>query len=164
MHSYGAAKSRLFAWPGLQAAVINLDDAYGRELIGQLPRDVRAVGVSSRGDDAAALRAQALQFDNAGIAFDLLFDGNETSHPVHSPLLGRFNVDNLLAVGGALLAQGIAPSADRAHTVATAAHPRPHEPPRRRRLAAAGGHRLRTHARRAGTGPDLAALARQGPA
>ena len=30
MASYGAAKARLFAWPGLQAAVINLDDAFGR--------------------------------------------------------------------------------------------------------------------------------------
>lgn len=110
MDSYGAAKSRLFAWPGLQAAVINLDDAYGRELISRLPRDVRAVGVSSRGDEAAALRAQALHFDNAGIAFDLVFGGAAAAHPVRSPLLGRFNVDNLLAVGGALLAQDIAPA------------------------------------------------------
>jgi UDP-N-acetylmuramoyl-L-alanyl-D-glutamate--2,6-diaminopimelate ligase len=110
MDSYGAAKSRLFAWPGLQAAVINLDDAYGRELIGQLPLDVRAVGVSSRGDDAAALRAHALQFDNAGIAFDLVFGGDAATLPVRSPLLGRFNVDNLLAVGGALLAQDVAPA------------------------------------------------------
>lgn len=110
MDSYGAAKSRLFAWPGLQAAVINLDDAYGRELIGQLPQGVRAVGVSSRGDEAAALRAQALQFDNAGIAFDLVFGDAAATHPVRSPLLGRFNVDNLLTVGGALLAQDVAPA------------------------------------------------------
>ena len=33
MATYGAAKARLFAWPGLKAAVINLDDAFGRELI-----------------------------------------------------------------------------------------------------------------------------------
>ena len=33
MDSYGAAKARLFAWPALQAAVINLDDAFGRELL-----------------------------------------------------------------------------------------------------------------------------------
>src|SRR5690606_18918869 len=28
MDSYGAAKARLFAWPGLRAAVLNLDDAW----------------------------------------------------------------------------------------------------------------------------------------
>ena len=30
MAAYGAAKARLFAWPGLRAAVINADDAFGR--------------------------------------------------------------------------------------------------------------------------------------
>ena len=49
MATYGAAKARLFAWNGLKAAVINLDDAFGRELIATLPHDVRAIGVSSRG-------------------------------------------------------------------------------------------------------------------
>ena len=32
MATYGAAKAKLFGWPGLQAAVINLDDSYGRAL------------------------------------------------------------------------------------------------------------------------------------
>ena len=32
MATYGAAKAQLFAWPGLEAAVVNLDDAFGREL------------------------------------------------------------------------------------------------------------------------------------
>ena len=39
MASYGAAKARLFAWPGLQAAVINLDDAYGRALFDAVAAD-----------------------------------------------------------------------------------------------------------------------------
>jgi UDP-N-acetylmuramyl tripeptide synthase len=36
MEAYWAAKAALFRWPGLQAAVINLDDARGRELAAQL--------------------------------------------------------------------------------------------------------------------------------
>ncbi|MBU8975565.1 MULTISPECIES: UDP-N-acetylmuramoyl-L-alanyl-D-glutamate--2,6-diaminopimelate ligase [unclassified Lysobacter] len=108
MATYGAAKARLFAWPGLKAAVINLDDAFGRELIGTLPAGVRAIGVSSRDDAAATLRAHNLRFDNAGIGFDLVVDGE--THAVQSPLLGRFNVDNLLAVAGVLLALGDAPA------------------------------------------------------
>src|SRR5690606_13825496 len=40
MASYGAAKDRLFAWPGLQAAVVNIDDAHGRDLHARLPEGV----------------------------------------------------------------------------------------------------------------------------
>lgn len=108
MASYGAAKARLFDWPGLQAAAINLDDEFGRELIAQLPKGVRAIGLSSRDRDGASLRAEALSFDSRGIGFELVVAGK--SHPVASKLLGRFNVDNLLAVAGALYALGEAPA------------------------------------------------------
>jgi UDP-N-acetylmuramoyl-L-alanyl-D-glutamate--2,6-diaminopimelate ligase len=69
---------------------------------------VRAVGVSARNADSAVLRAGSLLLDGHGIGFDLLLDG--AAHPVRSPLLGRFNVDNLLAVAGALHALGVAPA------------------------------------------------------
>lgn len=108
METYGAAKARLFAWPGLKAAAINLDDDYGRRLLAQLPAGVASVGLSSRGAEGAALRAEALQLDSAGISFDLV--AGDESHAVRSPLLGRFNVDNLLAVAGALYALGDAPA------------------------------------------------------
>ena len=114
MASYGAAKAKLFAWPGLRAAVINLDDDYGRALFDALPENLRRIGVSSRGAAGASLCAEQLQLDNRGIAFDLVLDG--ASHRVRSPLLGRFNVDNLLAVAGALHAQD-APAADIAATL-----------------------------------------------
>ena len=38
MERYGAAKARLFHWPGLQHAVVNLDDAFGAELAASLDR------------------------------------------------------------------------------------------------------------------------------
>ncbi|WP_275427782.1 Mur ligase family protein, partial [Enterobacter hormaechei] len=47
--SYGAAKARLFHRPGLKAAVINLDDAFGRQLFAGLPAGVQPIGLSSRG-------------------------------------------------------------------------------------------------------------------
>ncbi len=33
MAAYGAAKARLFAWPGLATCVINADDPFGRSLV-----------------------------------------------------------------------------------------------------------------------------------
>jgi UDP-N-acetylmuramoyl-L-alanyl-D-glutamate--2,6-diaminopimelate ligase len=108
MDTYGAAKARLFAWPGLKAAAINLDDEYGRRLHATLPAPMKSIGLTSRGTSGAILSAEALHLDNAGIAFDLVSESG--THPVRSPLLGRFNVDNLLAVAGALYAQGDSPA------------------------------------------------------
>ncbi|WP_372015869.1 UDP-N-acetylmuramoyl-L-alanyl-D-glutamate--2,6-diaminopimelate ligase [Pseudoxanthomonas sp. 10H] len=111
MASYGAAKARLFGRPGLKAAVLNLDDAFGRTLHGSLADGLHGVGVSSRGQAEATLQARELHFDSRGVAFDLVV--GEESHPVRSPLLGRFNVDNLMAVAGVLHALG-----DSAATIA----------------------------------------------
>ncbi|WP_349657652.1 UDP-N-acetylmuramoyl-L-alanyl-D-glutamate--2,6-diaminopimelate ligase [Xanthomonas sp. 10-10] len=107
MAQYGAAKARLFTRAGLQAAVVNLDDAFGRTLLASLDPALREIGLSSRGQGGATVRADALQLDHNGISFALRIDASV--HAVHSPLLGRFNVDNLLAVAGALHALGYAP-------------------------------------------------------
>ena len=109
MDAYGAAKARLFAWPGLESAVLNLDDAFGRELHAGVRAPARAIGVSSRGAEEAALRAEDIVLDLAGLSFALKIEGG--TYPVRSPLLGRFNVDNLLAVAGALHALGESPAA-----------------------------------------------------
>lgn len=107
METYGAAKARLFSRDGLRAAVVNLDDDYGRKLAGRVPDGVQLVGTSARGDAAAQVRADGLALDASGIAFDLHVAGE--CLPVRSPLLGRFNVANLLAVAGVLAFQGIEP-------------------------------------------------------
>lgn len=102
MDSYGAAKARLFARDGLRAAVVNLDDAFGATLHTRIAEGMRCIGVSARGDAAADVRAMNLALDDAGIRFDLHID--DAVHAVRSPLLGRFNVDNLLTVAAVLLA------------------------------------------------------------
>ncbi len=109
MVQYGAAKARLFHRDGLKAAVVNLDDSFGSELLRTVDASVRQIGLSSRGAQQATLRADSLKLDGRGIAFDLVVEG--ARHPVQSPLLGRFNVDNLLAVAGALYALDHAPAA-----------------------------------------------------
>ena len=108
MASYGAAKKRLFDWPGLRAAAVNLDDAYGRELFGAVGGKVRVFGFSSRGAAHAAVRAEDVQLDGSGIRFMLHAGGQ--AHPVRSGLLGRFNIDNLLGVATTLFALGNAPA------------------------------------------------------
>lgn len=104
MEAYGAAKARLFQAPGLRAAVVNLDDACGRALHAGLPAGLRVVGTSGRGRTDAGVRAEDVVLDADGLGFRLCI-GDE-SHAVRTALLGRFNVDNLLAVAGVLHALG----------------------------------------------------------
>jgi len=108
MARYGAAKARLFDWPGLRAAAVNLDDAFGRELYASVNGKVRALGFSSRGAAGASVRAEDLVLDGSGIRF--MLHAGQQAHPVRSPLLGRFNVDNLLGVATTLYALDMAPA------------------------------------------------------
>lgn len=103
MAAYAAAKARLFAWPGLRAVVLNIDDGFGRELVARCPGDALWT-VSAAGAAHARLRAENLVLEAAGLRFELV-EGDARALVVSS-LLGRFNADNLLAVAGALRAMG----------------------------------------------------------
>ncbi|MDQ3493986.1 MAG: UDP-N-acetylmuramoyl-L-alanyl-D-glutamate--2,6-diaminopimelate ligase [Pseudomonadota bacterium] len=104
MGAYGAAKAKLFAGPALQAAVLNRDDAFGRHLLASLDDGLQGIGTSARGDALANVAAEDVVLDAGGIAFTLRI--GDVRDKVQSPLLGRFNVDNLLAVAGVLHALG----------------------------------------------------------
>ncbi len=103
MEAYAAAKSRLFAWPGLKFAVLNVDDALGArlatELAGRVPQ------VLTYGIDQGDISTRAMQIDGDGLRFDLVTPWGTAA--VRSLLLGRFNAENLLAVAGGLLASGV---------------------------------------------------------
>jgi UDP-N-acetylmuramoyl-L-alanyl-D-glutamate--2,6-diaminopimelate ligase len=123
MAGYGAAKRRLFERPGLKYGVINLDDAFGRELASALPAGVECIGYTLEGRDSPrgiTLKASNLVLGSGGLSFDVTSVAG--SGHVDSRLLARFNVENLLAVQGVLLALGFSFEAslralDRARTV-----------------------------------------------
>jgi UDP-N-acetylmuramoyl-L-alanyl-D-glutamate--2,6-diaminopimelate ligase len=104
MQAYGAAKAKLFAWPGLQAAIINSDDAFGHDLAGTLAPGVRTLRLSSEGDATADICASDIVTSAEGVAFQLRTPWG--SQAIRSRLLGRFNVANLLTVVGCLGALG----------------------------------------------------------
>ena len=99
MEAYGAAKAKLFAWPGLRAAVINVDDAFGCELATRIAAGVRVLHCGIDNADAD-IRASDVHTHSDGLDFHLATPWGEAA--VHSALLGRFNVGNLLAVAGVL--------------------------------------------------------------
>ena len=104
MEAYGAAKAKLFAWPGLQAAVINIDDAFGHELAAQLPADVKSFRLSMADNADAEIAASNIVTSGEGLAFQLRTPWGR--HALNSLLLGRFNVANLLTVVACLGALG----------------------------------------------------------
>jgi len=105
MEEYAAQKAKIFGLPGVRAAVVNLDDAFGLAHFGTA--DYRWIGVSSHGHPSATVSAQGVRLTTKGVEFHLVIE--DSRHPVSSSLIGRFNVDNLLACAGVLYAQGIAP-------------------------------------------------------
>jgi UDP-N-acetylmuramoyl-L-alanyl-D-glutamate--2,6-diaminopimelate ligase len=103
MARYWSAKAALFAWPGLQAAVINIDDVQGALLAQQLQSGSLDVWTCSR-RGPARLQARALASDQ-GLAFDVI--EGDTVQTLHTSLIGDYNMDNLLGVIGSLRALGV---------------------------------------------------------
>jgi UDP-N-acetylmuramoyl-L-alanyl-D-glutamate--2,6-diaminopimelate ligase len=99
---YWSAKAALFAWPGLQSAVINIDDAQGALLAEQLQGGPLEVWTCSR-RGAARLQARVLPSDQ-GLAFDVI--EGQAVQTLHTGLIGDYNMDNLLGVIGSLRALG----------------------------------------------------------
>ncbi|WP_309615857.1 UDP-N-acetylmuramoyl-L-alanyl-D-glutamate--2,6-diaminopimelate ligase [Salinibacterium sp.] len=108
MEEYARQKAKIFTLPGITAAVVNLDDAFGREHFVTLADGIRRIGLTSHAHARADVAAENVQLTTEGLRFDLRIDG--TRHAVASSLIGRFNVDNLLAVAGVLYAQGVEPA------------------------------------------------------
>lgn len=108
MAVYLAAKAQLFDAPGLQRAVINIDDPAGRALAAQLPAKVERLrfGIVSAGagEFACEVRAENCSYTRQGISADIITPWG--SGELRSTLLGAFNLSNVLAVITTACAQG----------------------------------------------------------
>jgi UDP-N-acetylmuramyl-tripeptide synthetase len=104
MAAYWQAKARLFAWAGLQAVVVNLDDAQGAMLADALDGGGLALWTYAV-HRPARLRAVQVGYVDGGLGFDVTEGSGRAS--VRTGLIGDYNVDNLLAVIGGLRALGV---------------------------------------------------------
>lgn len=127
MEAYAAAKARMFDLPGISCAVINFDDGFGltqaRRLAEGGPPVIGYTRVASNADAVPAARvlvAETVQTSASGMRFTLAWDG--VRHDVLVRMVAPFNVSNLLAVCGALLARGI-PADEVVRAIATLTPP-----------------------------------------
>jgi UDP-N-acetylmuramoyl-L-alanyl-D-glutamate--2,6-diaminopimelate ligase len=111
MDRYEAAKALLFDWPTLSHAVINLDDAAATRLLPRLlDRGVRTIGFSALGATgdrrlAHVLAAEQIRPTADGLAFVAKIDGSAVA--VEVPVVGHYNVSNLLGVAGVAVSCGV---------------------------------------------------------
>jgi UDP-N-acetylmuramoyl-L-alanyl-D-glutamate--2,6-diaminopimelate ligase len=107
MEAYAEAKKKLFLWPRLRTAIINLDDEFGR----QLSRETSAIRVlgyaigEPRRDYHALVRAENLVDTPFGQRFSLVLPNGRAT--VDTGLVGRYNISNLLAVAAVLHDAGV---------------------------------------------------------
>ena len=103
MEQYATAKRRLFTDCHPRFAVINADDAFGRSLIAELNGQGEVLSYGTNG--SSEIRARVLQMDGSGMLLNVASPWGEGR--IHTGLLGRFNVSNLMAAAGALALLGM---------------------------------------------------------
>ncbi|MCL2644521.1 MAG: UDP-N-acetylmuramoyl-L-alanyl-D-glutamate--2,6-diaminopimelate ligase [Betaproteobacteria bacterium] len=110
MKAYAEAKARFFDLPGINAAVINLDDGFGVEQAARLAaRGMRVIGVSLASHAGMLPGVQmlfglGLRASPTGLCFDVLWEGQRVK--LDARLAGMFNASNLLVAIGVLLLHG----------------------------------------------------------
>ncbi len=110
MRRYQAAKTRLFRWPTLGHAVLNLDDAFGRELaLCWKHKRAKALGYGFQARTARAslpcVQGRNLRLGLDGVSFDIASPWGRAT--LHSPLIGDFNAANLLGSLATLLVSDV---------------------------------------------------------
>lgn len=108
MEAYGAAKAQLLNQPGLEQVWLNADDAWCRGLVERVPEKLEVkwygCGESLEAKNADVIGRQ-VQLLGDGLSFELEIGGEQFA--IHAPLIGQFNVPNLLAVAGILQSHGL---------------------------------------------------------
>lgn len=109
IEAYAKAKARLFAWPSLKTIVVNLDDAFGQEIAGEYANKDEVEVINYCVGDPSELPAEYLvahnpNYNAKGIQAGIHFNGQEIALSVG--VIGTFNLHNILATIGSLLASG----------------------------------------------------------
>jgi UDP-N-acetylmuramoyl-L-alanyl-D-glutamate--2,6-diaminopimelate ligase len=97
MEHYAAAKQRLFEWPELGAAVINLDDPYGQQMLAASQAKQALSYAMHVGADI-----QLQQVESSSLGYHIKVDTPWGVVEATTALMGEFNVSNVLAVIGVL--------------------------------------------------------------
>ena len=118
MDAYGAAKKRLFTFPSVKHGLVNLDDTIGLQWFNELAKK-STFGFSLTEHQSSHFFTKNMHFHDAGVNCDFVYPLRETEAAslsidkkltaqgkISSPLLGDFNLSNLIAALSGLYLQG----------------------------------------------------------
>lgn len=103
MEAYASAKQKLFDWPSLRTAVVNVDDDFGRKMADALR--INNKSLLTYGLLNGDVRSDKLSLGPAGVSMQV--NTPQGSAVLNAAVLGRFNAYNLLAVLATLLAHQV---------------------------------------------------------
>jgi UDP-N-acetylmuramoyl-L-alanyl-D-glutamate--2,6-diaminopimelate ligase len=114
MEEYFKAKRELFYWHGLENAIINIDDPYGKRLYdelsvsklgnNELTPNIISYGIDDKKCQICDLYAFDIVMDLSGMKFKINYHGKIQQFQV--AVIGKFNIYNLLAVAAQLVIDG----------------------------------------------------------
>lgn len=114
MQAYGKAKQKLFEFQSLQRVIVNKDDPFSDKMLQALHKDIPVAAYTLQAKITSPSRIKPslfspitltkLALDQKGI--NAMVDSPWGQGKLHSTLLGKFNVSNLLAVLAELCLQG----------------------------------------------------------
>lgn len=103
LESYAAAKAKLFAMPSIETAIINIDDKVGRKIAADLNADIRLLTFSLE-NKQADVHCTSICMSIEGIDATIVTPWGDGR--LRSPLVGDFNLSNLLTVITVACSQG----------------------------------------------------------
>ncbi len=98
IEAYKKSKERLFGWPHLKHAVVNLDDQFGAELATRIDRS--RINVIGYGFGKGEIAGHKLDLSTRGLKLEITTPWGAAR--VSSSVLGAFNAHNILGVLGVL--------------------------------------------------------------
>ena len=115
MYEYARAKFELFRFPNLEHMIINIDDHVGRQWIEQVVQETKATVWAYGSTESFAMLAcqsrvksvliEQYEAIKSGVKLNCLVNGQSCA--LQLDLIGRFNVDNTMAVLACLLADEV---------------------------------------------------------
>jgi len=103
MRRYGDAKAKLFDFPGIHTAVINVDDDFGQILASRLDGSLNVIRYGSAGA-GADVQAVDVRVEGSGLGLTVVTGASQFE--IQTRLYGRINIPNVLAVFATLQALG----------------------------------------------------------
>ncbi len=114
MQAYGNAKQKLFQFKSIKRAIVNADDAFSQKMLNGIKKEIpigaytlqaKMTGISGiKPSLFFPITTKQIILDQKGL--NAVVDTPWGQGKLHSPLLGRFNVSNVLGVLAELCLQG----------------------------------------------------------